>query len=212
LGINHSLANHKRQANNCVIDNNLQQIIDGLLLSDAWMMSNSIFSAEFRISSKHDDIPKYLLKEFSKRDIKCSHTSRNRHDKRTNKVYHCEEFRTRAYVQFKKIRDKWYKDGYKEPPTTLKLTPIVLYLWYVGDGCKITERNGKNAIILCTDSFSDSSIELLREKLISLFSKKNVTISKSQYSRIRIGIKLFTNFLEECKKSRINLPSYEYKF
>lgn len=75
---------------------------------------------------------------------------------------------TKFYVTFAELEDKWYdrrNDGthYKIVPNDLKLTPISLLQWYIGDGYLVNLKGVPQRVQFCTDRYTDDEIFFLQE-------------------------------------------------
>jgi hypothetical protein len=67
---------------------------------------------------------------------------------------------TIGHPELSDIRDKWYPDGIKEIPPDFKLTPLMIAIWFMDDGCK----HGKS-VDFSVHSFSKESIQILQKDL-----------------------------------------------
>lgn len=75
---------------------------------------------------------------------------------------------TKFYVTFAELEDRWYdqrSDGthYKVVPNDLKLTPISLLQWYIGDGYLVNLKGSPVRVQFCTDRYTDDEIVFLNE-------------------------------------------------
>lgn len=111
-------------------------------------------------------------------------------------------FKSKASVTFTKFRNDWYPQGKKIVPKFIKLTPIVLLHWYIGDG-SISDCRG---ITLSTDSFDMDSLDFLLYELYNL----NFNPYLNNSNRIIIPnsrIIEFLNYIGKCP-----VKGFEYKW
>lgn len=76
-------------------------------------------------------------------------------------------FRTRSYLEFKKLYYKWYPEGKKIVPDDIELTPDCVANWYFGDGCisKTSKIYNVYQIRLATCGFEIKYTRFLSELL-----------------------------------------------
>jgi hypothetical protein len=200
-----SECNHKRQEKHCTIRDNVISIINGLLLSDAYLESKSDYSASFKLSMKYPDILDFVKDKFGS-DIKCNRYSRDRFDKRTGKTYHSEELWTPNYVELKSLHNKWYGTGYKKIPIDLILDDVTILFWHLGDGH--LRRDGKE-ISFATMGFDNEDIIRLLEML-----RKHLVIDTgfiSKDNRIVMSKKGVIKIMDKILKIGLSFPNYKYK-
>lgn len=75
---------------------------------------------------------------------------------------------TKFYKTFMDLEGRWYEtrdDGthFKIVPNDLKLTPISLLQWYLGDGYLVNLRGTPERVQICTDRYTDDEIIFLRD-------------------------------------------------
>ena len=112
-------------------------------------------------------------------------------DKRTKETYERYYFNTKisneftflANLFYKKENDIWKKRLPKNISHYLNAETIAY--WYMDDGALIWQGRS-NAVRLCTDSFSDSEVALLKKSLEEKFSLKCSIQKKNGISRISI--------------------------
>jgi len=118
-------------------------------------------------------------------------------------------FATATHPDITKQRIKWYDGSSKKIPRDIKITPLMLKLWYYGDGSIVTKREKFNTCILrlSTDGFSDDDIDFLVEQLrvqVGLSSQK-------AEKRIRIKSASVPSFFRYIGR-KSDLTCYSYKF
>lgn len=171
--------------------NDLQQkILEGCLLGDGSLIigknaKNAYFSYISSQKEHCDFIAKYFL-EFSKDTVyENGSIQREVFDKRTNKTYITNTFRTKSLSCFTEIYHKWYKDKTKIVPKDLVLNNINCLYWYIGDGCLLKIKNKSGDIKLATYAFLKEEVEFLCNQL--LFFKSIVRFNeKEKHPYVRI--------------------------
>jgi len=187
------------------INDYVDDIIVGSLLSDGTINnSNNGKNYFWSHTSTNEDYIDFIIKntclELNKFSTKpSSFISTN------NKEYISSEsftLKSRASVTFTKYRNEWYPENKKIVPKNIKLKPVVVLHWYLGDG-----SIDSDGITLCTDSFDENSIFYLLQELSDLNFEP---LYKEKRNRIRIPnrriIEFFT-YIGDCP-----VKSFEYKW
>ncbi len=99
------------------------------------------------------------------------------HHYKLNKSYPQMVLRTKSSVEFLSYYNKWYPNGKKKTvPKDLVITPIILATWIADDG-GIKNTFGNNKLYpnlfeleLATQGFTKTEVEMLCEKLSTLFN------------------------------------------
>jgi hypothetical protein len=200
-----SLTKHLRQANHCNLSQKAIEWINGELLGDGCLFSESPYSAKFLYTSKYLEYIQYVvdtLKSFGIEQVgkinKCC-------DKRLGSYTY--QYASRAYPELLLIRKQWYPEGKKIVPKDLKLTSLTCRQWYIGDGCLEHPISGKPHIRMGTYGFLIEDVKWLARQLINLGIKatrlpNNNTINISVYST-----KDFIKYIENCP-----ISCYQYKW
>ncbi len=176
----------------------------GAILGDAHIGrtgSNRAFLT-FEQSNKKADYLNHLYKLVSEenltQDLPKLYT---REDTRYNKTNESLYFRTKSLEELKPLSDMFLdSEGKKVIPTNIAdhLTPRSLAFWIMDDGQQV--KNG--GVTLCTDSYSEGEVDLLRKALEKAFNISTTIHDKkgkndALYQRIYIG----KSSLEELKPS-----------
>lgn len=98
---------------------------------------------------------------------------------------------------------RWYIDKQKIVPLDIKLTPVLCYWWYVCDGFLL-----KNNVYLCTDSFNEKDLSLLKSKL----KEMNFEVSIRKNKRLFLNKESSTNFLKWISNDIEIQDEYSYKW
>ena len=117
----------------------------------------------------------------------------------------CWHFKSKYYKELLFEHEKWYENKIKKIPKDIKLTPITLYWWFIGDGYR-----RHYSAVFCTDAFSQEDKILLIKKFneIGFF---DVHITKNG-KRIYIGSSELLKFLKLLMNHNTINKQYEYKF
>lgn len=158
-------ANHLGRGNHCSLSEEAINFINGELLGDSFVGSQSKYSAYFSYNLKHSEHIKYISKTLDYFGIK-----------QAGKIYkqYCHNcysyhYASRSYVELLDLRKKWYPNGKKIVPPDLKLTSITCLQWYIGDGSLKKNKN----IVLATNGFTVSDVKFLVKKLNELNFKSS---------------------------------------
>jgi hypothetical protein len=191
-------------------------LLIGCLLGDANLQTSNGQTWRVRFIHKAIHQPyiqhKYdILKEF------CNQTPTYSEylDERTVKIYSRYCFNTLTNDSFRHLGNLFYKndDGIwikKVPDNIAKyLTPKALAYWYMDDGA-LKWKGVSNAVRLCTDSFSEHEVLLLKNTLEGKFNLK-CSLQKKE-SNLRIGISESSYSLLKDLILPHLLPCMYYKF
>lgn len=141
------------------LSNRQFQILVGTVLGDGYI------SPRGQIQLEHSDKYKeYLFWKFNEmKTVAYGQPSLvERIDKRNGAKYRSYRFWLRQY--FRPWREYFYKNKSKIFPDGLKLTPLILAVWYMDDGCYSNSR-----CTISTESFSFFYRETILEKLKKQF-------------------------------------------
>ncbi|KKN20716.1 hypothetical protein LCGC14_0932880, partial [marine sediment metagenome] len=124
---------------------------------------------------------------------------------------------TRMHPDLYKASMRWYPDKlqHKQVPEDIRITPISVMLWYLGDGTVIN-RKDTCVVRLSTDSFPKEQIE---DILIPKLKSYNIDCTRTSENRIRVtakGIPAFFNLIGrtspiKCYSYKFNLPEWRFE-
>lgn len=193
-----------------------KDLLVGCLLGDANLQTNNgqLWRAQFLHKAIH--LPyiehKYLiLKEFCNQKP----TYSSFYEERTNKAYGRYSFNTLTTDNFRFLGNLFYQNENgtwkKHVPRNIKklLTPAALAYWYMDEGA-LKWQGHSNAVRLCTDSFSPSEVNVLKEALQENFNLKCSLQTKNNICRISILEESYLT-LRDLVLPHL-LPSMYYKF
>jgi len=198
---------NEEQANHVILSNEGLEFISGELLGDMSITMNGKASAKIEYGSKYPAYLRWLSMTLSSFGIEqqskiSSHTT----------PFGSIGFRycSKSYRELTALRKKWYPDGKKSVPRDLKLTPIVMRQWYIGDGALHTGKGKTSWIFFATDCFDRDELCFLADQLSSF--NLPITLPASR-NIIRIGargVKRFLDLIGPCPKEIE--PWYGYKW
>jgi hypothetical protein len=185
-----------------------KEFITGCLLGDAWI-SNIKYGRKnpsFGIDRKQDDLD-YLQWQYKFVENLCSRQIKikNRLNKSTNKTQkHCL-FETRYLSSLLELRKLWYPNEKKIVPNNLKLTKLVMQIWYCDDGNLEIISPTSFRIKLSTHGFSKNECKFLISLLEQRYNCKGFSLvkdhkNKKQYC-IRINHKSSIIVLNDLKEN-----------
>lgn len=154
------------------------EIIDGVLLSDGWVPTDSNGSDETRPllleqKEQHRDWVVQVAAQLQSESVPSwfyEIPERFRRKLTRGKLYEFVEsarvrLSTPSHNVFKQQLDRWYPNGEKIVPKDVRLTPLSIAHWYWGDGCTA----GPTTMQFCTDSFTHAEVAGLAAQLKQLF-------------------------------------------
>jgi hypothetical protein len=172
------------------------ELITGKLLGDGSLENRG--TANSRLQIRHSIHQKHYvdwcwqqLREFT-----CSLPKRHE-----NSYY----FRTKSLPVFTKLRKVWYPEGRKILPSSLKINPFILAVWYMDDGYYDRRRD---SVWLCTHCFKEREIKFLQRQLLDLGIESGIVKDRS-HQKIRVFSKDKDRFISLVR--RYITPSLLYK-
>jgi hypothetical protein len=125
------------------------------------------------------------------------------------------------YRELKILRDKWYPNNKKIIPTNLKLTPIILRQWYIGDG-SLARYNRSNKIIpqvrLFTYAYTNTEVDYLIKEFKKINIQANKLIAKPRinggsgpfiYIKSKSVLRFF-QYIKDCPKDIKEIYGYKW--
>ena len=204
--MNCSEANHLRQANHYNLSQEATEWINGELLGDGSLDSQSKYSARFRYGSKYPEYIEYIRDTLKSFGMEQAGKILTQKDKRYGSFSY--KYNSLSYVELLPLYKQWYPEGKKIVPKDIVLTPLVCRQWYIGDGSLIKRKTRKDKpyIVLCTCGFSVEDVNQLIKKI------NNLRIEAKRYSGNTIHIstyfvKKFLNYIGQPK-----VKCYQYKW
>jgi hypothetical protein len=193
-----------------------KDVLIGTLLGDGSLQTNTGNTWRYRAIQKASHKP-YLYKKYEILKELCDSgpTYSEVFDPRTEKTYNRYTFNTLTLSElnfygqlfYKKENDKWVK----HVPSNIELflTPTALAYWYMDDGA-LKWAGKSNAVRLCTDSFSEEEVNILKNALTSKFNLQTSLQKKNDIKRISISEGSYNQLKDLILPSLI--PCMYYKF
>ena len=200
-----SEAHHLVRGNHCNLSDEARQWIDGELLGDGSLRSQSKYSANFVYTSKHLEYIQYISDTLKSFGIEQAGKIHKKKDKKWNNYSYCYD--SLCYAELLPIKKRWYPEGKKNIPRDLKLTPLTLRQEMIGDGCLVHKKRCRPYIILCTCGFPISDVEWLVIQLIKLGFKAIRQVGNNMIGISTYSTKAFLDYIGVCP-----VQCYRYKW
>src|SRR3990170_2842234 len=171
------------------------EAIDGFFLGDGGIDPNSACTAaRLTCGVEHEEFCAYMMKFFS---VYGSHHAKYNHANMKQgyvwdgmTLYHPD-----LYAQYLRWYPKVGGRHDKQPPDDVRITPLSVMIWYLGDGSMITNEDSNSIMLrISTDSFRPERVEFLASKL----QEKGIACHRNGYNRIMVeakGVPAFFNFI-----------------
>ncbi len=145
------------------------EFLNGCMLGDGNLASNSKVSARYTHSNKHTGYLEWVEQQLHNFELKTSPRFYKHQWVYRGKPLVAYSLATLTYAELLPLYNCWYPtSSAKLPPGDLQLTPLMLREWYVGDGTLRTYR-GKtetsHSVLLCNYSFTRDKKEMLAKQL-----------------------------------------------
>ena len=141
---------------------------------------------------------------FKNENIECS-LFPDRITKLNGKEFPRASFETYSYIELDEQRKRWYPNGKKIVPKDVRLTPIVLAQWYMGDGNLELKRKASYRITFCTDSFTKEENNFLAN---ILKEKYGYTLIVRRYKKEK-GYRIFMSRQDDVKDFLLKTSPYK---
>lgn len=163
----------------------IREVIDGLTLGDGSIKSQSGLSGNIVIANKSGQFIRYVKQLLDECNI-------------ANRIYVSKKgytyLESLSYDLLFDEYSRWYPDGKKIIPKDIKLSPLNVTLWYLGDGTISGVKYDRTGMIcyrakFCTNGFTISDVDFL----VNLLEEKGIRcyrqVEKGKYPLINIGAK-----------------------
>jgi hypothetical protein len=196
--------------NKTLINEFMLEAIDGFVLGDGGINPNAKkTAARLKCHVEYQDFCAYMMSFFNPYQAtwgKYSQTSMKQGFVWTGMT----SFHPDIYQQYL----RWYPfvesrgKNDKQPPDDVRITPLSVLIWYLGDGTLIDdEKNNTFIMRLSTDSFIPERVDFLASKLM----EKGIACHRNNDNRILIEVKGQAPFLEYIG-GKSPISCYDYKF
>jgi len=174
----------------CSMSEKEKEIFDGIMISDG-SLSKSRISARLTLGFKYLKTIEKIISDLPSVSFLKPWRYESIIDNRTNKKYINFYTKSKSYRNLLFEYERWYINKKKIVPNDIKLTPLMCYWWFVCDGFILN-----NNVYLCTDSFNDNNLELLKNNLIINGFDVSVRKNKRIYFKKESSIN-FLNWISE---------------
>ena len=193
---------------NVDITNLQKEFITGCLLGDGYLSKLSKSkNPSFGIDRQLKDL-KYLKwqYDFIKNLCSCPIHISDRLNKTTGRVRHHCSLWTRSLPSLLELRHKWYPNGIKIIPPDLKLSKLIMQIWYCDDGSLETHISTKNRpnshrIKFATHGFAEQEIKFLIKLLEDRYQQSFSIAKDRDRFTIRAGVNTTKVLLADLKEN-----------
>lgn len=180
------------------------EFIDGELLGDGTLRGFKE-TAAFTYSSKYKEYINYISETLKSFGIKRAGKILKHHNKEWDKYVY--KYHSIRYAELLPLQKKWYPNGKKVVPPGIKLTPLTVRQWYIGDGqLEIREKHNPR-IKLMTDCFSPDDVNMLRKKLERLNIRSIHMVPRNRIYIPPSCVNDFIGYIGNCP-----VECYQYKW
>lgn len=145
------------------------QHFEGFMLGDGYLSNGnkSKHSAQFIMTNKFPSYIYFVSELLTNEDVAHIVKLRDKQGNFPGSTASSSTY-TKFYTTFTELEKRWYEtrdDGthFKIVPKDLKLTPISLLQWYIGDGYLVNLYGEPQRVQFCTDRYTDEEIKFLRD-------------------------------------------------
>jgi hypothetical protein len=176
---------HRRKNLILVVSNRQKEILIGSILGDAYITERGQIQIEQSADQKE-----YLA--WKKKELETISYKNISFVKRFDKRYQKENYSFRFWTRqfFQDWRTKFYSNKKKVVPRDIQLTPLILAVWYMDDGCY-----SDNKCVIATDGFSSNDIAFLRELLYVTYGIESSLKNSSKLLISNISIENFFSII-----------------
>ncbi|MCK9434376.1 MAG: hypothetical protein M0R32_06020 [Candidatus Cloacimonetes bacterium] len=203
----------KLNSNFIKLNKRLVEFINGLLLGDgSLVMARHRKSARYLHSDKNKEYIYWLKKELEKFGLEVKIRTEIRdigknEIKDLKRYYHLS---TKSYRDFMSLRRRWYPNGKKKTPD-IKITPITLFNWYIGDGhynppFKEGKLRGEQVTIAMLYDYAGRTVLVEKLNKLGIYCTEHKTC-------IYVRSKSKQSFFDYIGQHKYLVPEcYKYKF
>ena len=119
-------------------------------------------------------------------------------------------YKSKFYQELAEWRERFFPKRRKRVPVDVRLDPISLRQWYIGDGTLWTCKGTSSRIQLCTDSFPEEDVRFLVAKLKELGFRASYYGSRNRVIINSRSVKDFFDYIGPLPKPL--RPFYEHKW
>jgi len=200
----------KRKANHVALSEEAKSFLDGELLGDSGLAAQCPYSARIVRSCKYKEVLEWFAKELARYGIEQSGCIfRNEHVRKGNVIV-VWIYKSRYYQELAAWRERFYPERKKRVPQDIRLDPVSLRQWYIGDGTIWNVKGNSSRIQLCTDAFPRQDVLFLADELSKLGFKVSYYKSRNRIIISAKSVKDFLDFIGPCPEQLE--PFYGHKW
>lgn len=200
-----------------------KEFINGLLLGDAsivYAVKDKSLYPRLTLSRKEED-KDYLFWQFEifKEFYGSEPKLKRCFDKRSKKEYNQYHLQTKSGNIFTEYYNKWYPNKIKIVPKDLKISPLMLLVWFLDDGSITNSSKNGLSLKLATDGFVENDVIFLANLLNDYFCDKffiykndsNFIIKASTLPTIKF-IKEIDTILPLCMERKRTWKNFDFDY
>ena len=193
------------------------EYLDGSMLGDGYIGTQSDRSAHYSIGQKHGEYTRFVADYLGKFGIDSCPIYDYSYVAKNGKRYSASHCVTHSYAELISQRKRWYDGNVKIVPTDVRLTPISLRTWYLEDGnLYIASDCALGQIAIHTCSFTKEEVGTLIDRLKRLLDTDRIHLcmSKGIYPTIRFAhrdaVRKFFDYMAPLPDELRDKYSYKY--
>jgi len=188
----------KRMANRVDLSEEAKSFLDGELLGDSSLAARCPYSARIVRSCKHREALEWFAEELAGYGIEQSGCIFRNEHARKGTVVVVWVYKSRNYRELAAWRERFYPAGKKRVPRDVRLDPISLRQWYIGDGMIWNMKGCSSKIQLCTDAFPEQDVLFLVDELKKLGFKTSYYRGRNRIIISSKSVKDFLDYIGPC--------------
>lgn len=201
------------KSNHVNLSKDLLEFLNGELLGDGNLSKiqnkELVTSARYNHGSKYREYLRWLNDKLVGFGVKQSGKIVERYGfaPKSKRAYWSYRYASKSYVELANLYLKWYPNGKKIVPKDIKLTPVTVRQWYIGDGH--FGKGNSYHLEIATCGFTSSDVEFLVNKLKGI----NIDCHRTNDNRIFIGISsinVFFDYIGNCPREIKDIYGYKW--
>ena len=203
-----------QSVNHVEVTESLLEYLDGSLLGDGCLRSQSSKSACYRLTQKHLSYIRFTGGYLVNQGLLPAGQVQTRiKELPSGNIAFAHYYATRAYRELREQRDRWYPDDKKRVPNDIRITPLSVRTWFLEDGTWYKNKRGRGEEIhLYAYAFTREGLYRLVERLKNVLDTSRIHVDKKGviFFGHRTAVKKFFDYIlplpKELKKD------YGYKY
>lgn len=190
-----------RERNVVELSNDQLSVFDGLMLSDGSITARNKDAVSGFYYGQQCKMKGFL--EWAQAFIPFPTRVYGPYVRKDNTCYYSTVSLTRSF--YTEQRQRWYPEGKKIVPADIRIDPLSVMAWYLGDGYLGKASGWCNGVYFCTQSFERSEVSGLTARLC--LEGIDARVDGAQVAVRLTGIRDFINYIGPCP-----VPEYSYKW